>query len=148
MKRTCILMAVLIGLPALFLSQNVPPKKSTGRMYAQEQAAIRIMMTINTAEAQYHSQSHRWAASLAELGLKNLIPADLVAGDAGGYKFAVTSASNGYAVTAMPTTFGTTGARTFYSDQSLVVRENYGPQAATAASPVVGSAWYKKNQER
>jgi len=36
--------------------------------------------------------------------------------------------------------FGSTGSRTFFSDQSLVVRENYGQEPATVNSKEVGSA--------
>jgi type IV pilus assembly protein PilA len=32
-----------------------------------------------------------------------------------------------------------TGSRTFYADQSLVIRQNYGPEPATANSRQVGS---------
>ena len=30
------------------------------------------------------------------------------------------------------------GSRTFFSDQSLVIRENYGQEPATVSSPLVG----------
>jgi len=30
--------------------------------------------------------------------------------------------------------YGSSGSRSFYSDQSMVVRENYGPEPATAQS--------------
>ncbi len=31
--------------------------------------------------------------------------------------------------------FGNSGSRTFYSDQSMVIRQNYGQEPATANSP-------------
>ena len=31
-------------------------------------------------------------------------------------------------------TIGTSGSRTFFSDQSMVIRENYGPEPATVNS--------------
>jgi hypothetical protein len=40
----------------------------------------------------------------------------------------------------VPSVFGSTGSRTFFSDQSLAIRENYGQEPATANSKEVGSA--------
>ena len=50
---------------------------------------------------------------------------------------ALTATSTGYAVTAVPESFGNSGRRTFYSDQTLVVRNNWGPEPATPASPEI-----------
>jgi hypothetical protein len=43
----------------------------------------------------------------------------------------------------MPTAFGRTGVRTFYSDQSLRIRENY-REPATAESREVGQHIFAK----
>jgi hypothetical protein len=40
-------------------------------------------------------------------------------------------------VTAVPKTFGTTGRRTFYTDQTAIIRENWGQDPATANSPEI-----------
>jgi hypothetical protein len=37
-------------------------------------------------------------------------------------------------VNANPVVFGSDGIRTFYSDQTMVIRENYGPEEATEIS--------------
>jgi len=113
-------------------------------MYSQEMAAIRTISTIHTAQAQYFSQFGRFATTLAELGppasgsptaaAADLIPGDLALGDKSGYRFTLQGTPSGYAVNAQPQTFNTTGSRTFYSDQSLVIRENYGQEPATAQS--------------
>ena len=42
----------------------------------------------------------------------------------------------GYTIIANPIT-GTTGRRTFFSDQSNVVREDWGPEPATVNSPEI-----------
>ena len=49
---------------------------------------------------------------------------------------------------AVPIAFGSTGSRTFFSDQSLVVRENYGQEPATANSREVGSAAAKQGDAK
>lgn len=104
---------------------------SRARRNANEMAAIRTVVTLHTSQAQYFSQYGKYAANLIELGppasglasaaATDLIPADLVAGSNGGYH-------------ANPETFGTTGERTFYSDQSQVIRQNRTPEGATVQS--------------
>jgi type IV pilus assembly protein PilA len=126
------------------------PKLNKARMYAQETAALKAIQTINTAQVQYNSQFGRFAASLTELGpptsgadtvsAANLISADLASGEKQGYRFTLTGTPGGYAITAVPSAFGSTGSRTFFSDQSLVIRENYGQEPATVNSNEVGSA--------
>jgi hypothetical protein len=48
----------------------------------------------------------------------------------------------------VPAVFGSTGSRTFFSDQSLVVRENYGQEPATVNSKEVGSAASKTDTSK
>lgn len=123
------------------------PRLGRMRMSAQEMAAISHIKTIHTAQAGYFSQFGKYADTLEKLGPSpsgapspdgaDLLPGDLSDGDKGGYKFQVTKTETGYAVSAEPTQFGTTGSRTFYSDQSMSVRENYGAEMATAESPLI-----------
>ena len=47
----------------------------------------------------------------------------------------MTGNQGGYVVAAVPAVFNTDGSRTFYSDQSMVVHEHYGPEPATAQDP-------------
>jgi type IV pilus assembly protein PilA len=122
------------------------PKLSRSRMYAQEMAAIQAIKTIHTGEVQYYSQYGKYATTLAEMGpptsgavgptAADLIPEDLALGEKQGYKFTLTATPGGYIVNAAPIAFGTSGSRTFYSDQSMVIRNNFGQEPATAASPV------------
>ena len=44
---------------------------------------------------------------------------------------------NGFTVNANPVTLGSTGRRTFFSDQSLVIHENWGAEPATVNSPEI-----------
>ena len=105
--------------------------------------------TIHTAQAQYNSQYGRFATSLAELGppasgapsaaAADLIPADLAGGERHGYRFTMTGNGVEYQILAVPISFGVTGSRTFYSDQTMVIRENDGPEPATVNSKEVGA---------
>ena len=81
-------------------------------------------------------------ALLAELGppAADLMSADLASGDKQGYLFTMTGTPAGYTISAVPKSFGATGSRTFYSDQTLVMREHYGPEPATVNGKEIGSA--------
>jgi type IV pilus assembly protein PilA len=121
------------------------PRLSRARMYSQETAAIGALRTLHTAQVQYYSQYGKYAASLTELGppasgaaspaAADLIGNDLSGGDKSGYKFTLTGNQAGYVINGNPIAFGSSGSRTFYSDQSMVIRQNYGPEPATANSP-------------
>jgi type IV pilus assembly protein PilA len=117
------------------------PKLDKARMYSQEMAAIRQIQTIHTAQTQYFSQYGRYATSLTELGppasgqpsptAADLIPGDLAKGNKSGFHFIVQGTPTGYSVNANPVVYNSTGRRTFYSDQSLVIHENWGQEPAT-----------------
>jgi len=134
----------LLAIPSvLFLSAVLDWPHSNAnkaRMFVQETGALKTLQTLNTAQVQYNSQFGRYARSLAELGPPacNLIPADLAGGEKQGYIFTLAATPQGYSIQAVPVAFGSTGSRTFYTDQSLVIRENYGPEPAAAHSKEAG----------
>ena len=64
-----------------------------------------------------------------------MIGNDLAGGLKSGYKFTVTGNQGGYVINALPESFGSSGSRTFYSDQTMVIRQNYGQEPATPTSP-------------
>jgi type IV pilus assembly protein PilA len=121
------------------------PKLSRARMYSQETAAIAAIRAIHTAQVQYYSQYGKYATSLTELGppasgtaspsAADIIGNDLAGGLKSGYKFTLTASPGGYAINGNPEAYNSSGSRTFYSDQSMVVHQNYGPEPATASSP-------------
>jgi type IV pilus assembly protein PilA len=128
----------------LIIAAIAAPKLNIARMQAEEMAAIRTLTTLHLAQTSYYSQFGRNAESLQQLGppaggqpgpaAADLISGDLAGGSKSGYIFAVTPTKEGYAITAVPQVFGQSGRRTFYSDQTLVVRENWGAEPATAQS--------------
>jgi prepilin-type N-terminal cleavage/methylation domain-containing protein len=124
------------------------PKLGKARMYAQEMAAIQAIKTLHTGETQYYSQFGKYATTLAELGpptgggtagpaTADLIPEDLALGEKQGYKFTLVASPGGYVINAAPVSFGTSGSRTFYSDQSMVIRHHFGQEPATNSSDTV-----------
>jgi type IV pilus assembly protein PilA len=134
----------------LILAAVAVPKLNQNRMLANETAAVTQIQTIHKAQVQYQSQFNRFATSLAELGpgqggasvgpaAADLIPGDLSLGRKSGYVFTVQPTPTGYQVNANPQGYNSTGRRTFYSDHTLVIRENWGQEPANATSPELGS---------
>src|SRR5579884_3349590 len=134
---------IVIAIILIILAIAVP-RLSSARMQAQEMAAVAHVKTLNTAESMYYSQFGNFASTLAQLGpptsgnagpsAADLIPGDLASGKKGGYTFTLTQTPQGYTVTAVPDVFNTTGRRTFYSDQTMVIRQNWGQEPANASS--------------
>jgi len=137
-----IVIAIILIIAAIAI-----PKINNQRMLAQEMAAIQQIKSIHTAETQYYSQFGRYATSLTELGppasgapgpaASDLLPKNLSEGTNTGYTFSVQAAPTGYVVTAVPVQFGSSGRRTFFSDQTLVIHNNWGQEPATANSPEI-----------
>jgi type IV pilus assembly protein PilA len=131
----------------LIIAAIAIPKMNVQLMSAREMAAIREISAIHIAEAQYYSQFGVYATQLAQLGppasgaagpaAADLIPKELAEGKRSGHIFTVAGTPTGYAVSVVPEQFGGTGRRTFYSDQTLAIRENWTAEPATAASPAI-----------
>lgn len=137
---------IVIAIILIILAMALP-KLNKARMQAFETGAIKAITTIHTAQAQYYSTFGKYADSLTALGpptsgnanasAADLISGDLAAGEKGGYKYTMQVTPIGYTINANPTAFNNTGSRTFYSDQSLTIRQNFGVEPATAASPEI-----------
>jgi prepilin-type N-terminal cleavage/methylation domain-containing protein len=129
----------------LIIAAIAVPKLNNQRMAAQEMAAVRQIHTIHTAQIQYYSQFGRYATNLAELGPPtsgspgpagaDLIPKTLTEGKNTGYVFTVQKTPTGYGVNANPEAFNSSGRRTFYSDETQVIHQNWGQEPANVNSP-------------
>jgi type IV pilus assembly protein PilA len=137
---------IVIAIIMIILAMAVP-RLGKARMHALETGAVKSITTIHTAQAQYYSTFGKYAESLTALGppvsgspnasAAELISGDLASGEKAGYKFKLQATPQGYSINGTPVTFDTSGSRTFYSDQSLVIRNNFGREEATAASPEI-----------
>ena len=126
----------LAAFAVLSLGSIAVPRPDRARMFSQETAAIGAIRTIHTMQVQYFSQYGRYAASLKELGPPaGLADRELVSGTKAGYMFTMVGNASGYAIHAGPESFGKTGSRTFYSDQTMTIRQKYGQAPATVNSP-------------
>jgi len=141
---TLIELLIVIAIIVVLISAAAP-KFSQYLMNARETAAMSAIRTIHTAQTQYNSQFGRFATTLTELGppasgqegpaAANLIPTDLSTGIKGGFKFVLEVTPTGYRVIATPVAFNRDGRRSFYSDQTMSLRQNWGADPATATSP-------------
>jgi type IV pilus assembly protein PilA len=137
-----IVMAIILILAAIAMGEM-----GQQLMLAHETAAVAEIKTINAAEAQYFAQFAKYAVSLAALGppatgrmgpeAAGLIPENLAGGKKSGYLVEVHGTEDGYAVTAVPQKFGSSGRRSFYSDQTLVIRNSWTMEAAGASSAAI-----------
>lgn len=111
------------------------------RMQANELRAIASLRSIMNAQVAHYGSKGSFAPTLAALGPggTDLLPASLAGGTSAGYKLTVTVAQDGkaFTATAMPEKFGESGRRSFLIDEGGTLRENRGPEAPTAQSPLV-----------
>ncbi len=138
-----IVVAIILIIAAIAI-----PNLLRSRIAANESSAVGSVRTINTAEVTYSSTypDEGFAAALTNLGgaipctpaiaTGCLLDQVLAAGTKSGYTFTAPGAGNiprvAYTVTARPVTFGQSGQRSFFSDQSGVIRYT----AADAAADV------------
>jgi type IV pilus assembly protein PilA len=143
---TLIELLIAVAIIAIMAAIAVGPMSEQLKM-ARESSVIQEFQTIHTAEAQYFGQFGKFARSLASLGppvgaasgpeAARLIPENLASGKKSGYIFEVRPSDEGYAITAVPKKFGSTGRRSFYSDQTLVIRESWTTEPASVSSPSI-----------
>lgn len=135
---------IVIAIILVILAVAVP-KLGSAKMNANEMVVIREIQTIHQAQTQYNSQFGRFATTLNELGpptsggptqqAADLIPSSLSSGEKDGYTFALTATPQGYTVAVNPKVYNSTGRRTFYSDQTMAIHQNWSAEPANASSP-------------
>jgi type IV pilus assembly protein PilA len=123
------------------------PKFNVAQMTARELAAQQDLRTISTAQVQYQSQFGRYATNMAELGPPasgnpspagaDLIQSSLAGGEKDQYTFTLTATQQGYSLVATPKVYNSSGRKSFYTDQSMIIRESMGPDPANATSPEI-----------
>jgi type IV pilus assembly protein PilA len=137
---------IVIAIILIILSIALP-QMSKSQIYAREMAAKANIKQINTVQVQYQSTYGQYATSLSQLGppatagaaedaqASNLLPPGLASGSSNGYNYTLSGTPTGYSVIAVPKVYNNTGRRSFYSDQTGVIRESTTQEPATANSP-------------
>lgn len=125
------------------------PNLLASRRAANEGSAIYSLRQISAAQAMYQGNYGKFA-TLDELAAQNLIDSKLGSGTKNGYRFAIelTNEDNveGFAVTGVPVTYRSTGNRSFYVDETQVVRvaDNSGGPATKFDTPLNQNADYPR----
>ncbi len=130
-----IVVAVIGILAALAVPNLVQSKKA-----ANEASAIASVRNLVTAEITYASTLGGGNfGSLAELSAENFADEVLGSGQKDGYDFSVAAnESVGFSVIATPTVPGTTGERSFYGDETGVIRYTVDGTVPDSTSPPLG----------
>jgi type IV pilus assembly protein PilA len=142
-----IVVAIILIIAAIAI-----PNLLRAKIAANEASAVGSLRTINTACANYSTTfGGSYPASLTVLGPStspSSTAADLLddvvsSGIKSGYTFSfspgpadVNGLVSSYSITAIPMSFGFSGQRGFYTDQSLVIRFNTSGTASSSDSPI------------
>jgi type IV pilus assembly protein PilA len=123
---------ITVSIMVLLMLAAIPTYKEF-LMQAHETAAMEAVRTLHTAEMQYFTQNNQFPRSIQDLAGK-VNSKQLLAGEKDGYKFRVDETPTGYAIHAEPVKYKVTGSRTFYSDETQILRHHRGAEPATAES--------------
>lgn len=152
---TNIISAALV-VPLLIIMAIAIPNLLAARRAANEGASIAVMRNIHAAEATYQATTGRGSfGTFDELAAAQLINPELAAtGRRYGYKFKLEigpsytalreySETAGFHLVAVPQDYGSSGLRSFYIDETGVIRgeDTHGAEA-TALTPPVNSSGY------
>ena len=139
-----IVVAIILIIAAIAI-----PNLLKSKMAANESSAVGSLRTVNTGEVTYASSCPNigYSSTLVELNAGanctagvGIIDSVLAAGTKSGFTFTYTAVQAGtlyatYKTTALPVVYQTTGNRSFYSDQTGVIRYALvGSAAPTVAS--------------
>ena len=130
------IVVLVIGIIAALSMPNLAKSK----MAAHESSAISGMRTLVTAQITFATRSGpgNFAADLTELEAANLIDSVMGSGTAEAYSFAVSGSGVQYTIDARPLVYGSSGIRSFFTDESGAIRYTTADAAATASDPGLG----------
>ena len=103
-----------------------------------DQMALFLVSETKTAQEKFYSKFHRYG-TFEELSAQSerLMSITLAGGSYYRYRFELAVDAARYSLTAVPEHRGDAMERSFYCDQTGVVRQSWGPAPATARSPGV-----------
>ncbi|MBI5873697.1 MAG: prepilin-type N-terminal cleavage/methylation domain-containing protein [Candidatus Omnitrophica bacterium] len=128
-----IVVGVIVVLAAIAI-----PGILRSRMNANEAAAIASVKTISWATTTYRAGNPAYPANLSDLATSSPAYVDSVLGSGTkqGYNFALAGGANTFNVTAAPATANVTGVRTFFVDESGVIRGSSNGTADVTSLPI------------
>jgi type IV pilus assembly protein PilA len=135
------IVSLLTVVPIALIASIAIPNLLASRRAANEASAIYSVRQIASAEADYYNNLHKYA-TLEELATENLIDPRLASGTKHGYNFTLDVTNDettpGFVVVGVPMTYNSTGRRSFYVDESDVVRaaDKHGAPASKMDQPL------------
>jgi type IV pilus assembly protein PilA len=141
---------VVVAIIMVIVAMAIPNVLRT-RMTANETSAVGSLSTLNSACITYLTIYGGYPATLVSLGpgddagptSADLIDSVLSTGSKSGYTFVYSAGPkdgngrvNAYAIRADPSTPGTTGQRSFFTDQSGTIRSNTAGPADVTSTPI------------
>ena len=130
------IVVLVVGIIASIAVPNLVQSK----MAARESTAISAVRSLVTAQVAFaaKSGSGNFAVDLAELQTASLIDSVLGSGTGEAYSFSVSGSGVQYTVDARPLVYGSSGVRSFFTDESGAIRYTTADAAATASDPGLG----------
>ena len=130
-----LIVVAIIGIIAAIAVPNLLQSKAA----ANEASSISSVRNIVTSQITYSATTGSGSyASLAQLSSSNLIDSVLAGGTKDGYTFTSSGGSTQFNVIARPVTYGSSGTRGFYSDESGVIRYTTANSAPSSTSSPLG----------
>jgi prepilin-type N-terminal cleavage/methylation domain-containing protein len=125
-----IVVAIIILLAAIAI-----PNLLRARLNANESAAVGAMKTIVSAAISFRSVNNAYPTQLSNLSsvTPEYIDDVLGGGAKQGYNFWLAGSANTFTVNAKPQTYQTTGVRSFFADESGVIRATTADANATSS---------------
>jgi type II secretory pathway pseudopilin PulG len=130
----------------LIIAAIAIPNLLRSKMAANEASAVGSLRTINTSSVAYSTTYGNYPTKLTDLGpsttpsstAADLIDSVLVTGSKTGYTFTYTATTPflQYTLTGAPTTAGVSGQRSFFTDQSGVIRADAAAAATVSSTPI------------
>jgi hypothetical protein len=101
---------------------------------------LAAITSIHTAETQYYFEYGRYGR-LQDLGPQSadLISNELAGGRTRDYAIATELTNDGYRITAVPRDSECHACRSFYSDQTMLIRVGKGSEFASASNTILGA---------
>lgn len=143
-------LSIMIAVPLAIIIAIAVPNMLASRMAANEASAINLLRTIDSSEATYQATSGNGQfGTLRELANNNLIDSTLASGTKNGYRFTVRvkpaltpGEAASYQAVATPTRYQRSGRRSFYIDETGVIRSaDIRGAEANADDLPIGADW-------
>ncbi len=134
--------SIVVAVPIGVIAAIAIPNLLAARRAANEGSSLANLRYIYSAEATYYNQYEKYG-TLQELCAEKLIPQDLESGTKNGYRFSVEVVERddyptGFEAVCVPETYPNSGRRSFYLDETGVVRgaDNSGGPASRFDPPL------------